>query len=129
MCCRNAPLEEAERRLERGASMKHDQDYAVMVIPIKRSLVFWETSEVCRYFEALRFDAQASFEMPYTNDSRRPGSWYSSHLRDRTAALEVPYLLVMMQMPQQQQQLQRDFRVLKCNYHQIFAPKHTIVYT
>ena len=45
--------------------MAHDQDYAVMVIPIKRSLVFWEASEVCRFFEALRFDAQASFETPY----------------------------------------------------------------
>ncbi|CAM9769544.1 unnamed protein product, partial [Laminaria digitata] len=29
-----------------------------MVIPIKRSVVFWETSEVCRWFEALQFDAQ-----------------------------------------------------------------------
>lgn len=36
------------------------QDHTVMVIPITRSVVFWEASEVCRWFEALRFDAQAS---------------------------------------------------------------------
>ena len=45
--------------------MNRDQDHAVMVIPIKRSLVFWEATEVCRFFEALRFDSQASFESPY----------------------------------------------------------------
>lgn len=34
------------------------QDMAVEVIPVRRSVIFWESSEVCRWFEALQFDAQ-----------------------------------------------------------------------
>lgn len=38
-----------------------NEDYAVTIIPIKRSVVFWEASEVRRWFEALQFDSQVSF--------------------------------------------------------------------
>lgn len=35
-------------------------DPAVSVIPITRSLIFWESSEVCRWLEALQFDGQVT---------------------------------------------------------------------
>lgn len=40
--------------------MDDTADYAVSIIPIKRSVIFWEASEVCGWFEALQFDAQVS---------------------------------------------------------------------
>jgi len=33
-------------------------DYAATVIPITRSMIFWEPSEVCKWLEHLEFDAQ-----------------------------------------------------------------------
>lgn len=33
-------------------------DYAATVIPITRSMIFWEPSEVCKWLEHLDFDAQ-----------------------------------------------------------------------
>ncbi|CAM9345567.1 unnamed protein product, partial [Ectocarpus sp. 6 AP-2014] len=33
-------------------------DFAATIIPITRSLIFWECTEVRRWLEALQFDAQ-----------------------------------------------------------------------
>ncbi|CAM9806022.1 unnamed protein product [Scytosiphon promiscuus] len=38
-------------------------DPAVSVIPITRSLIFWESSEVCRWLEALQFDGKTVNEV------------------------------------------------------------------
>lgn len=40
--------------------MGASEDYAMTVVPIRRSVVFWEASEVCLWLEALQFDSQAS---------------------------------------------------------------------
>lgn len=33
-------------------------DFEVTVIPITRSMIFWEASEVCKWLEHLQFDQQ-----------------------------------------------------------------------
>lgn len=35
-------------------------DFSVTVIPITRSMIFWEASEVCKWLEHLQLDQQVS---------------------------------------------------------------------